>query len=144
MSAPDRQGFAAVLRKRNGFALIELVFVVAIVAILALFALPSYSAAGNRARRAEGKILLQSVIAAEENYYATFNHYTAQTGGDGIATDVTSKPRGYYRLAALTVSTDGQTVSAVAEPQYAQIGDPCGSLGLDSRGRRTAAGEDCW
>jgi len=128
----------------EGFAAIELICVLAVLAILALVALPSYNTAANKARRSEGKMLLQTVLAAEERYYATFNRYSSETGGSGIGVGVLSEPQGYYRLSPLSVSNDGQSVSATAEPQGRQAGDPCGVLGLDSSGRRTAAGQDCW
>jgi len=118
--------------------------VLAILAILALVALPSYNAAGNKARRSEGKILLQTVLAAEERYYATFNRYSSDTSTGGIGVGVISEPQAYYRLAALAVSSDGQNVKATVEPQNRQAEDPCGILGLDSSGRRTSAGQDCW
>ena len=132
-------------RHACGFTLFELVAALAVVAILALVALPSYSAASAKARRTEGKALLQSVMAAEERYYITFNRYSADAGAAGIGATRVSQPGGYYRLVQLNLSADGQSVTAIAEPQDAQAADPCGNLGLDSRGRRTAMREDgCW
>lgn len=143
-SFPRYCGATAAPSVRGGFVLIELICVLAIVAILALVAVPSYNAAGNKARRSEGKILLQTVLAAEENFYATYNRYSSEAGTSGIRVGVVSEPQGYYRLASLTLSSDGQSVAATAEPQNRQAEDPCGILGLDSVGRRTAAGQDCW
>ena len=129
----------------GGFTLFELVVVLAVVAVLALTALPSYSAATAKARRTEGKVLLQTVMAAEERYYITFNRYTADAGVAGLGATLTSQPGSYYRLGQLNLSADGQSVTAIAEPQGAQADDVCGSLGLDSTGRRTAMRQEgCW
>ncbi|MEP6941193.1 MAG: type IV pilin protein [Rudaea sp.] len=144
-SIVDRCGTSSRARSQAGITLIELVIALAVVAILAMIALPSYGGAMNKARRSEGKILLQAAMAAEERYFTTFNRYTSETGSSGLGVTATSEPGAYYRLATPAVSGDGQTVRVVAEPQGTQAADPCGSLGLDSVGRRTAAQPDgCW
>lgn len=142
----SRAARTAMLRSR-GFTLIELIAAVCILAVVALIALPSYATASCKARRSEGKILLQTVLAAEERYYFSFNRYTSDGAAAGFAIGTASQPGGYYALASLNVSADGQSVSARVDPQGNQQGDGCGGLTLDSAGRRGATGAsaaECW
>ena len=69
----------------SGFSLLELLIVVALLAIVALIALPSYNWAMQKSRRAEGKVLLHTIMAAEERHYSNANRYTSQIGEAGIA-----------------------------------------------------------
>src|ERR1035437_2549820 len=57
----------------SGFSLIALMIVVALLAIVALIALPSYNWAMQKTRRAEGKVLLHTIMAAEERFYSNTN-----------------------------------------------------------------------
>ena len=132
-----------------GFSLMELMVVVAIVAVISLIAVPSYNWAMRKTRRAEGKVLLQTIMAAEERYYSNLNRYTDQVGDEGIAAPTESLPGRYYVLSQMTLGDDAQTVSISVAPQGAQQGDPCGDLTLDSSGRRGSAGgaqdaSGCW
>lgn len=130
-----------------GFTLVEMLTVICVLAIIALIALPSYGAASSKARRSEGRILLQTVLIAEERYYLNFNHYTGEAGPGGLGIAVESQPGGYYALVKLLPGSDGQTVTATVEPRNAQAGDACGNLTLDSVGRRGSSGgtvADCW
>ena len=124
-----------------------MMMVLCVLAIIALIALPSYGAASNKARRTEGRILLQTVLIAEERYYLSFNRYTSDAGPGGLGVAAESQPGGYYALAKLSLSSDGQSVTATVEPHNAQAGDRCGNLTLDSVGRRGSSGAavaDCW
>ena len=132
-----------------GFSLIELMIVVALLAIVALIALPSYNWAMQKSRRAEGKILLHTLMAAEERHYSNANRYTSQIGDAGIAESTESLPGRFYALSDITVSDDAQAVVITVVPQHAQRGDPCGSLTLDSIGRRGSSAPEsraagCW
>ena len=93
-------------RRARGFTLIEMMIVLCVLAIIALIALPSYGAQ-NKARRTEGKILLQTVLIAEERYYLNFNRYTSDAGPSGLGVAAESQPGGYYALAKLLLSGDG-------------------------------------
>jgi type IV pilus assembly protein PilE len=133
--------------KSAGFSLIELVVALAVIAVLAAIALPSYQASMRKSRRTEGKVLLQTVLAAEERYYVNFNHYTADTGSAGIATAKESLPSGYYALTKLDLGAGAQSVIATVSPRNAQQDDACGDLTLDSTGHRDATGAsaaECW
>ncbi len=133
----------------QGFSLIEMMTVVALLAIIALIAIPSYNWAMRKARRAEGKALLYVIMAAEERHYSNTNRYTRQIGEAGITESTESLPGHFYGLSDITLSDDAQTVTIAVSPQRAQQGDPCGSLTLDSTGRRGATAVQasvagCW
>ncbi len=133
-----------------GFSLVELVVALAIAAIVAAIAYPSYTNSVYKSRRAEGRVLLESVAAAQERYYNNRNKYTSATGSDGLATPVESEPGHFYTLAKIELGDNEQTFTLIAQPQGAQAGDPCASLTLESSGRRgirSAASDvpdNCW
>ncbi len=88
--APHPCGACA--RGARGFSLIELMIALCLLAIITLIALPSYAGVSNKARRTEGKILLQTVLAAEERFYLSFNRYTSSLGVDGLGVAAESQP----------------------------------------------------
>jgi prepilin-type N-terminal cleavage/methylation domain-containing protein len=130
----------------RGFSLIEVLVASFVFAAIMLLALRSYEAAGNETRRSEGRLLLQGVLAEEERYYAGFHRYTDDVGPDGLGLATESQPGAFYGLGRLEVASDGQSVTATVDPRAAQGADPCGSLMLDSSGRRGASGSaaHCW
>ena len=120
-----------------------------IIAILALIAVPTYRSSMHKARRSEGKALLETIMAVEGRFYARTNHYTNDAGPDGLGVSIESLPGKYYVLSNIDVSDGGQTVTLTAAPQNVQVGDLCGSLVLDSAGKRgiSVDGQDiasCW
>jgi type IV pilus assembly protein PilE len=120
--------------------LIELVVALAIVAILVALAMPSYQSALRKARRAEGKTFLHTLMMAEERHHASFNRYTAESGPKGLALPPVSQPGGYYALSRLDLGANAQTVRIVVSPQDAQALDSCADLSLDSTGLFAASG----
>ena len=133
-------------RKCCGFSLIELAVVLVVLASIACIALPSYQTAVRKARRAEGKAFLHTLMMTEERHHAGFNRYTADVGAAGLALPTASQPGGYYALSRLDLGANAQTVRIVVSPQRAQAADSCGDLILDSTGMASASGgpaEDC-
>lgn len=133
----------------NGFTLIELAIAVVVVAILAAIALPSYRTSVQKSRRTEGKVLLQTIMAAEERYYANVNRYTSEAGQSGLGVSTESMPGRFYALSTISLSEGDQAVVLTVAPQHAQADDPCGGLTLDSAGRRGVAATEpeslgCW
>jgi len=132
-----RRAFSMSLARCHGFTLIELMIVVAIIGILLMIAVPTYQNFMFRARRVEGKNLLQQIAAAEERYYTNNNKYTADMSAAGlgvstVAATVTS-PKGYYQLGVVLANGSlSYTFSAV--PLGGQSGDLCGNLTLTNTG----------
>ncbi len=60
----------------KGFTLLELVVVVIIIGILAALAIPQYMVTTERARAAEGLLILDAVRQSQFRYYAGENSYT--------------------------------------------------------------------
>ncbi|MFT3789858.1 MAG: type IV pilin protein [Rudaea sp.] len=121
-------------KRASGFSLIEMSVALVVLAILAAIALPSYQSSVRKARRAEGKAYLHTLMMAEERHHANFNRYTADAGANGLALPAASQPGGYYVLSRLDLGDDAQSVTAVVAPQGAQAADSCGELSLDSTG----------
>ena len=130
----------------QGFSLIEMIIALAVLVILVSVAVPSYQSSLRKARRAEGKAFLHTLMMAQERYHGSFNRYTANAGPAGLAQPDASPPRGYYLVSSLDLEAGGQFVRITVSPQGAQVGDPCGDLMLDSTGLFQASGgptEEC-
>ena len=63
-------------KKLSAFTLIELMIVIAIIGILAAVAIPGYQYYMKRARLADAAGIVQSLIAANQQYRADFREYT--------------------------------------------------------------------
>lgn len=125
-------------RRNSGFGLIDVVTALAIVAILAAIAVPSYQGAMYKARRAEGRTFLHTLMMAEERYHASFNRYAANA--NALGQTEASPPGGHYIAARFELGADGQSVRITVRPQGPQAGDACGDLSLDSTGLFRASG----
>lgn len=145
---------------QRGFTLLELVIVVAIVGILAAIAYPSYRDQGIRARRADAMAALDTAASALEKYRAnrSFSYGGASLSGGGgvvvfnnrVPADAPASER-YYDLqlefngaevAVLPAGATTYTIRATPTAGKAQVGD--GALTLDSAGRKTWNGLNCW
>jgi type IV pilus assembly protein PilE len=131
---------ARIMRRHQGFTLIELMIVVLIVGILAAVAYPSYARYVEQARRADGKSALLDAAQRLERCHTQTNTYV------GCAFPAVS-PDGHYAIAATQQVAMAFTLTAT--PQGVQLGSPCGTYTLTSNGTRTVAGgslgaDRCW
>ena len=109
--------------------LIELAIVVAVMGILLTMAVPGYRGYMLRVHRTEAIGMLLQVSMCQERIHASRGSYDTSLCPSG------TEQQG-YRLSYNPVDTQGQTYTAVAIPQGAQLTDPCGSLSLDQNGAR--------
>jgi len=72
--------------RTQGFSLIELVIVVVIVAILMAVALPAYQSQTQKTRRADAKVTLSRLVAAQERWYFINSKYSDTIADIGSAT----------------------------------------------------------
>lgn len=119
------------LRKKRGFTLIELIIVMAIIAILAAVAMPAYDQYVRKGKRGEGISAIQTVLEAQERFYADNRTYTDDL--EDLNIDELS-PQGFYRLSAdtCTGTTLTQCVEITAAAQGSQAAD--GDLVANTRG----------
>lgn len=142
-------------KKSKGFTLIELMIVVAIIAILASFAYFNYSRYAFRARRVDGKNLLEAVAAAQERIYSNFNAYASSVTGSasgsppaglGFTSDLSDN--GTYKVTVSGLGTGNQTYTLTATPQGVQTDDKCKKLTITNAGVKSQTGDDsngkCW
>ncbi|GAP67394.1 type IV pilus assembly protein [Mizugakiibacter sediminis] len=134
------------MRTTRGFSLIELMVVVAIIVILGAIAIPSYRQYALRAHRTDAKRTLMDAAQRQERYFYSNNRYAATAASIGLSS---SSAGSYYTFGIVSASTTAYALQAT--PVGAQTQDTqCGTLGLDSAGRRTVSGtsastpDDCW
>lgn len=71
--------YSSVIMKRNGFTLIELVFVIAIVGLMLSIAFPNFSAVQTKAKDTSLKSLSHTLQVAVESFYLTNGSYPSGT-----------------------------------------------------------------
>lgn len=135
-------------KTESGFTLVELVIVMAILAIIAAIVVPSYQKYVERARRVEGREMLQRIASAQERFYTNRNRYTNDmTTNAGLNLATTTSEGGYYAVTIL-VAADGQSYTLTATPQGTQTEDKCANLTVNNVGARGYSGDDtngkCW
>ncbi len=134
--------------RMRGFTLIELVVTMAIVAILAAIAIPSYENYLFRARRADGREMLQRVAAAQERFYTNRNQYTNDLiTAAGINLGTANSEAGHYRI-TIAVDATNQSYTLTATLLGVQAPDACANLTVNNVGARGYSGSNsngsCW
>ena len=143
-----------IMKKNNGFTLIELMVVVAIIGVLGAVAYPSYTSYMKKSARADAKVGLVKLADKQERFYLQNNKYTLDiTSAAGLNTGVTgdTSEEGYYDFTV----TSGDLVNeflltATAVTTKSQAGDTgCTVMTLSSTGAKEPNGnptteKDCW
>jgi type IV pilus assembly protein PilE len=135
----------------RGFTLVEVMIVVAIVAILSAIAYPSYTEYVRRGQRAEARTQLLEAAQFMQRFYSANDRYDQTRAGAAVALPATlqvSPPTGTVRYnIAVNATPTAYTLQAV--PAGSMAGDRCGTITLDSNGRRNVDGAsspaaECW
>ncbi len=135
----------------QGFTVAELMITIAIAGILVALAVPSYQDYLRKSKRADAKITLGNLAAAQETYYFRNNKYAKKFSELRMVEEsVVTLPseQGFY---ALTLAGDdfGWSMSAVALDQQAADAQ-CMAFNLTHLGVRGASDADglastkCW
>jgi type IV pilus assembly protein PilE len=147
-------------KKYAGFTLIELLLIVAILGLLIAIAIPTYQDQVRKARRAKAIAALTDIAAREEAYFTQHFVYADSLETLGI-TDaaVRSNNQVIYELSFNPPSNEtsnsdtSQSGDSTQEgyyivyaiPQGDQANDPCGTLSIDSVGRKSdQKNGQCW
>jgi type IV pilus assembly protein PilA len=69
------------MKKNEGFTLIELMIVIAIIGILAAIAIPQFSAYRKRSYNAGAEADLRNAATAQEAYFVDFSRYSPNVAG---------------------------------------------------------------
>jgi type IV pilus assembly protein PilE len=128
------------IKKLQGFTLIELMIAVAIIGILTAIALPSYQENVRKSRRADGKAALLGLANAMERHFTEANTYKNSAGSIGTPTDTgtpyiytaDSGAANYYDLNIFAAGDSSYEIRA--EPKNGQSSDKCGKLTLTHLG----------
>ena len=97
--------FTKMMRKNEGFTLIELMIVIAIIGILAAIAIPQFSAYRMRSYNASAESDVRNAATAQEAYFVDFSSYA------NAVTAITGATYGLYTGNLVTLATSGNTGS---------------------------------
>ncbi len=138
------------MKKNNGFTLIELMIVVAIIGVISAIAFPSYTSYMKKSARADAKVGMSKIADKQERFYLQNNTYTASFAADGLNTSNVSEEGYYGYTIASTDLVNGFVVTATAVAGESQADDTgCTVMTLSSTGIKTpngvpAGSKDCW
>jgi type IV pilus assembly protein PilA len=102
MVKEDKEMFTKMMRKNEGFTLIELMIVIAIIGILAAIAIPQFSAYRTRSYNSAAEADLRNAATAQEAYFVDNGHYVSNPDPNLIGSTY-----GFYTSQNVTVSGAG-------------------------------------
>jgi prepilin-type N-terminal cleavage/methylation domain-containing protein len=126
-----------------GFSLLEMLIVLALIAITSHFVLVNYQSFTGRNHRRIVEIILQEAAGALEDYAAEHMTYLgASLEKLNIHTHEIDK---YYLIEMKNIESDYYQLAATPLGNQADS-DTCGTLLLDSSGRKSSSSHDihCW
>ena len=131
-----------IVKKFDGFTLVELLITVAIVAILASVAFPAYTDFVTRSNRTEAQRELLRIANLQEQFYIDSRGYTSDMKKLGLGADPFITENGYYSIDA-ALANGGFVLTATAlEPQKSNDSN-CLTLSVSETGQKLPA-NNCW
>ena len=133
--------------------MVELMVVVAVMAVLASVAYPLYTSQVQKSRRADAKIALQTVAAAQERFYTVNGRYAVTLASLQVSSSIqddAESDKGYYAISLAQDTTQDFTATASAAAGGPQAGDAdCPTFTLNHLGVQTPVPADdddpiCW
>lgn len=137
-------------RLKQGFTFIEVMITVGIVGILASVALPSYQEHVRKSRRADARITLENLAAAQELYFFRNNKYADKFSDIRIVDDSVLSLPSEHGLYAITLEGNDFSWGMSATPVGRQAEDrQCAIFSLSHLGDHTALdingkASSCW
>jgi len=111
------------MKKNEGFTLIELMIVIAIIGILAAIAIPQFSAYRKRSYNAAAEADLRNAATAQEAYFVDHSTYTTSVSGISGAT------YGLYTSDRVTVGIPAASTAGYTMTSHHSSGDRNYSIG---------------
>ena len=132
------------IKKTDGFTLIELMIVLAVLSIIVAIGYPSYQEHVKKSRRAEGMGQLLELADRMERAYSDRGTYPTNISEVYVATT----DGGFYTLSIVTANNVSFTVSASPTSLGKQDTDKCKTFTLTSLGKKSISGSvpnsQCW
>lgn len=126
----------------QGFTLIELMITVAVIAILATAALPTYQDHIRKSRRAEAQAFLMAVASRQQQFLVDTRAFAATLADVGIP--IPGGVSAAYELTLTVPAAVAPSFTLTAVPKSSQASEPCGTLGINQIGSKSAAVSGCW
>lgn len=137
-------------KRKHGFTIIEVMITVGIVGILAGVALPSYQEHVRKSRRADARITLENLAAAQELYFFRNNKYADKFSDIRVVEDSVLSLPSEQGLYAITLEGNDFSWGMSATPVGRQAEDrQCAVFSLSNLGDHSAFDADgkassCW
>ena len=134
----------ALIKRQNGFTLVELMIVVAIVGILASVVYPSYTGFILRSDRTEAQRELIRFANLQEQLFVDRRSYSNLMTDLGELLDPYVTPSDNYSITA-TIANNGTTYVLTATAVGSQLRDTdCPTLTINEVGQQGALSPQCW
>ena len=139
---------STIMKKSEGFSLIELLLVVAIIGILSAVAVNIYSDQVIASNRTEARSALQTAAGTLEKCKSLYGSYDIGVGTNCNYADFQTASGLYDITAVMNATNTTFTLTAAPAPGSRQVADlDCLTLTLDNLGLQAATGGDptvCW
>lgn len=139
------------MKKQQGFTLVEVLIAMTILAILTAIAFPAYLENVRKGKRMEGQSMLLEAASKQQRFFSDNLAYAPDMGtlGYGLAgNNAVLTETGAYSVSVSAIAADNSSYTLTATGLNDQANDGCGNLSLTSTGVKGETGtltvQDCW